>query len=126
MIGALPDHVPGLAVKVDPSRGVPETVGGDVFLGAVARSRITPVDARASAPPSALRAVTRKMSRRPRSSAVSPCRRDVAPAIELQLASCELQRIHWYVKVIGVVPDQAPRPAVAMAHVSLVPAPARR
>ena len=45
--------------------------------------------------PSALRAVTKKMSRRPRSSVVSLYCLDVAPAIMAQLATCELQRIHW-------------------------------
>jgi hypothetical protein len=121
VIGAVPDQLPVLAVSVEPSRGVPEIVGGTVFAGALARPPITPVDARAFALPSALRAVTKNSRRRPRSSGVSVCCRDVCPAIGAQLATCELQRIHWYVNVIGDVPDQAPGFPVSVSPTRCVP-----
>ena len=39
----LPLHEPGLTVSVDPSCGVPEMVGGEVFFGAVPVAATTPV-----------------------------------------------------------------------------------
>jgi hypothetical protein len=35
LIGKEPLHVPGEAVSVSPTRGVPASVGGDVFAGPV-------------------------------------------------------------------------------------------
>jgi hypothetical protein len=120
-MGVLPDQLPGLAVSTEPSRGVPEMVGGEVFDGAVPGPPITPVVARADALPSALRAVTKKMSRRPRSSGVSLYDREVAPVIVAQFATCELQRIHWYVNVTGAVPDQPPGFPVRVCPTRWVP-----
>src|SRR5262245_27579602 len=38
VIGLVPDQAPLAAVRVSPARGVPETVGSDVFAGAARRA----------------------------------------------------------------------------------------
>ena len=59
MIGVVPDHVPGDAVSVWPCCAVPDTVGGDVFAGAVALAATTAVWAESAvALPAEFEAVT--------------------------------------------------------------------
>ena len=66
-IGSVPAQTPGFAVRVSPSRSVPEIVGIAVFCGLLARRPIVPVFTDASAAPSELRAVTTTRRRLPRS-----------------------------------------------------------
>ena len=81
VIGPVPDHEPGLAVSVSPSRGVPEIVGGDVFEGPYCCSAAVPA-VPASAPPSPTKAASAAATTATSPTAstarsLDPCRRTI-------------------------------------------------
>src|SRR5512132_308969 len=85
-IGAVPDQLPGSAVKVCPSTGVPEIVGGDVFTGAASAPVTVAVAAEVAVlEPTEFVAVTVTRIVEPTSADASEYVWSVAPAISLQL-----------------------------------------
>src|ERR671933_411152 len=114
-MGAVPLQVPGSAVSVCPSCGLPEMVGGDVFAGAVAAAVTTTVWAEpALLEPTELVAVTVTRSVEPTSAFATGYVCWVAEAMLLQLAPALSQRRHWKAYEIGVAPLQVPGSAVSV------------
>ena len=94
MIGAVPDHEPGDAVRVCPTCAVPLIVGGAVFAGADGAACTTVVSALdADAEPTEFAAVTTTRSVAPTSACTGAYDWPVAPEISEQLPP--EQRRHW-------------------------------
>ena len=93
----MPDHEPGLTVRVLPSCGLPESVGAAVFFGAEPVAFTTSVGRETAMPePLLFVAVTctrRRLSTSPDDTVYVWL---VAPVMGVQLPAWALQRSHWY------------------------------
>src|SRR5687768_627377 len=106
------------ATDTGPAPGGHPVAGGG---GGVAGRRITGVGAEAAeVTPSALRAKTRARSVLPASTSRSVYVREVAPPIAAQLLPSSAQRLHWYVKLVGL-PVHVPVLVVSVLPTSGVP-----
>jgi len=101
LVGA-PSHEPVPAVRSCPSWGAPETVGGDVLVGAPAAATTLVGAETADAVPAAFRTLSFTRSVVPTSIAVIAYDSAAAPAMLAQFAPATSQRCHWYVKIDGL------------------------
>jgi hypothetical protein len=106
------------AVKVWPSRAVPEIVGGAVFEGGAAETTAVCADG-CVLEPATFEAVTCTLTAEPTSAAVSVKVCAAAPVTSLQLPAA--QRCHWYPYAIGGVPVHSPFAAVNVCPACAVP-----
>jgi hypothetical protein len=92
--GCAPAHVPGFAVSVSFTAGLPLTVGGDVFVGG--RAWTTPVAVETAVlDPAVFDAVTSTATVEPTSADPRVYVAAVAPEMSAQPAPCVSQRCHW-------------------------------
>jgi hypothetical protein len=97
VIGWVPDQVPGSAVSVWPTCGVPEIVGGDVLTGADWDAVTVAVWLETAVlEPPPFEAVTATRIVEPTSADVSAYVCAVAPAISEQVDPDASHRRHWY------------------------------
>src|SRR5207253_697766 len=106
--GVVPDQVPTLSVRTEPTWGVPLIVGADVFAGALPRMRTVRVSGeRALSAPKSFRATTSTRTRLPTSADVSLYELCVSPEMSKQSWPGG-HRCHWIVNEIGCAPVQLP------------------
>jgi len=103
----VPVQVPGEAVSISRSCSVPVIVGREVFAGGTAPT--TPVEFEVAVlEPATFVPVTWKRIVLFASLGVIAWVWPVSFAMSVQFAPLESQLRHWYVNVIGAVPDQVP------------------
>jgi hypothetical protein len=93
-IRSVPVHVPGRAVSVARSRGVPSIAGASVLAGATAAIGSVEAEVAVSRPP-AFVAVTSTRRLRATSADVAVYVLSVAPSMSAQLVPSGAQRRHW-------------------------------